>query len=393
MSSGPEQLLLDLFAIFVAAKIVGELFERLSLPAVLGEILSGAVLGPYALKVIQPSASIESIAEIGAIFVLFSAGLETSPKDLIAVGRHSLMVALGGVIVPFVLGFAYMMLRGTSSTESVFVGAAMVATSVGITARVLADLGVLQTHSAQIILGAAVFDDILGMLLLALVTGFGSRVGVQWLHIGVVAAEALAFALFMIFVAPYIVHSIQPRVEQLSTRDAPLIIALLLCLFLSWLSVQIGMAAIIGAFFAGLMFADYAPEWDLLPRVEGITQFLAPYFFFAIGARLDPSLINSKVLLAAAILSVLAIASKVIGCGLPVLNQGWHTAFSVGIGMMPRGEVALIVALVGLNSKVLSQSNYAIVVLMTAVTTVLAPPILRYVFREEVRAVSSVAAH
>jgi Kef-type K+ transport system membrane component KefB len=393
MSSTPEQLLLDLFAIFVAAKIIGELFERLSLPAVLGEILSGAVLGPYALKVIQPSGSIESIAEIGAIFVLFSAGLETSPKDLIGVGRQSMMVALGGVIVPFVLGFAYMAVRGTSSTESVFVGAAMVATSVGITARVLADLGVLHAQNAKIILGAAVFDDILGMLLLAFVTGFGSGHGVQWLHISVVAAEATAFAMFMIFIAPYIVRRMQPRVEQLSTRDAPLIIALLLCLFLSWLSIQIGMAAIIGAFFAGLMFADYAPEWDLLPRVEGITQFLAPYFFFAIGARLDVGLITTNVLLAAAILSFLAIVSKVIGCGLPLWNQGWHTSLSVGIGMMPRGEVALIVALVGLNTKILSQATYAIVVLMTAVTTVLAPPILRYVFREEVRGVSSVAAH
>lgn len=393
MSSSPEELLLNLFAIFVAAKIIGELFERLSLPAVLGEILSGALLGPYALKILQPTPSIESIAEIGAIFVLFSAGLETSPKDLIAVGRESLIVALGGVIVPFAVGFAYMMLRGTNSTESVFVGAAMVATSVGITARVLADLGVLQTRNAKIILGAAVFDDILGMLLLALVTGFSSRNGVHWLHIGVVGGEAITFALFMIFVAPHIVHRIQPRVEQLSTRDAPLVIALLLCLFLSWLSLQIGMAAIIGAFFAGLMFADYAPVWDLLPRVEGITEFLAPYFFFAIGARLDVTLITGNVMIAATIISALAIASKIVGCGLPVLNQGWHTAWSVGIGMMPRGEVALIVALVGLNSKILSQSNYAIVVLMTAVTTLFAPPLLRYVFRQEVRAVTSAAAH
>ena len=393
MSSSPEQLLLDLFAIFVAAKIIGELFERLSLPAVLGEILAGALLGPYALKVIQPTPSIESIAEIGAIFVLFSAGLETSPKDLIEVGRESVMVAAGGVVVPFALGFIYMMLRGSSSTESVFVAAAMVATSVGITARVLADLGVLQARNARIILGAAVFDDILGMLLLALVTAFGSRGGVNWLHIGVVAAEAVTFALFMIFVAPRIVRRIQPRVEQLWTRDAPLVIALLLCLFLSWLSLQIGMAAIIGAFFAGLMFADYAPEWDLLPRVQGITEFLAPYFFFAIGARIEPGLMTSKLLVAAGVISLLAIVSKIIGCGLPLLNQGWHTVSSVGIGMMPRGEVALIVALVGLNSKVLSSSNYAIIVVMTAVTTLLAPPLLRHVFREEVRTVSSVAAH
>ena len=391
MSSGPEQLLLELFAIFVAAKVIGEIFERLSLPAVLGEILAGAALGPYAFKIISPDQSIESIAEIGAIFVLFSAGLETSPKDLIGVGRKALAVALGGIVVPFALGFVYMGLRGTSTTESVFVGAAMVATSVGITARVLADLGVIQTRDAKIILAAAVSDDILGMLLLALVTGFSSHGGVNWLHIGIVAAEAVTFALFMIFAAPHLVRRIQPRVEQLSTRDAPLVIALLLCLFLSWLSLKIGMAAIIGAFFAGLMFADYAPEWDLFPRVQGITEFLAPYFFFAIGARLNFSLMTGEVLVAAGIISLLAIVSKIIGCGVPLLNQGWHTVFTVGIGMMPRGEVALIVALVGLNSKFVSPQTYAIVVLMTAITTILAPPFLRYLFREEVKAVSSAA--
>ena len=393
MSTGPEQLLLELFAIFVAAKIIGELFERLRLPAVLGEIGAGILLGPYALKVIQPSESIESIAEIGAIFVLFSAGLETSPKDLIGVGRKSLMVAVAGVIVPFVLGFAYMELRGNGATESVFVGAAMVATSVGITARVLADLGVLQSRNARIIMGAAVFDDILGMLLLAVVAEFSSQGGIQWLHLGVVIAEAFTFALFMIFIAPHIVRRLHPGVEHLSTRDAPLIIALLLCLFLSWLSVKIGMAAIIGAFFAGLMFADYSPEWDLLPRVEGITQFLAPYFFFSIGARLDIGLMTGNVLAAAAVISVLAIVSKVIGCGLPLINQGWHTVFSVGVGMMPRGEVALIVALVGLNSKIVSQPTYAIIVVMTGITTLLAPPLLHYLFRAEAQAANSAAAH
>ena len=146
-------------------------------------------------------------------------------------------------------------------------------------------------------------------------------------------------------------------------------------------------------FFAGLMFADYAPEWDLFPRVEGITEFLGPYFFFAIGARLDLGLLNRNVLMATAVISLLAIFSKIVGCGLPLLNRGWHTVFSVGIGMVPRGEVALIVALVGLNSKIVSPQAYAIVVLMTAVTTILAPPLMRFLFREELRAVSSVAAH
>jgi Kef-type K+ transport system membrane component KefB len=171
--------------------------------------------------------------------------------------------------------------------------------------------------------------------------------------------------------------------ERLSTQNASLIVALAICLFLSWLSVKIGMAAIIGAFFAGLMFADHAPQWNLLPRVGGITQFLAPFFFFSIGSRLDVHLFTGNVLLAATIVSLLAIVSKVVGCGLPLLREGWPAALRVGVGMMPRGEVALIVALVGLNSQIVAQSTYAIVVFMTAVTTLLAPPLMRYLFRNE----------
>jgi Kef-type K+ transport system membrane component KefB len=383
MPHGPDQFLLELFAVFVAAKVVGEIFERLRLPAVLGEILAGVTFGPYALGWIHPSETLHSIAEIGAIFVLFYAGLETSPQDLIRVGRKALLVAVAGIVVPFALGFAYMKWRGDASTEAIFVGAAMVATSVGITARVLGDLKVLSTRTAKIILGAAVFDDILGMLLLAVVAGLASGGGLQWLHLGVLGVEATAFALFMIFVAPHIVRRIQPGMERLSTQNASLIVALAICLFLSWLSVKIGMAAIIGAFFAGLMFADHAPQWNLLPRVGGITEFLAPFFFFSIGSRLDVHLFTGDVLLAAIIVSVLAIISKVIGCGLPLVGEGWTAVFRVGIGMMPRGEVALIVALVGLNSQIVTQSTYAIVVFMTAVTTILAPPLLRYLFRNE----------
>jgi Kef-type K+ transport system membrane component KefB len=387
MPSHPDQLLLQLLAIFVSAKVVGELFERIKLPSVLGEILAGAALGPFALGWIRPIDTIYSIAEIGAIFVLFSAGLETSPQDLIRVGQKALLVAVAGVVVPFILGFGYMKWLGDATSEAIFVGAAMVATSVGITARVLGDLRVLATRTAKIILGAAVFDDILGMVLLAVVAGLASGGGLEWLHLGVLVIEAAAFALFMIFVAPRIVRRIQPRVDRLSTQHAPLLVALGLCLFLSWLSAQIGMAAIIGAFFAGLMFADYAPRWNLLPRVGGITEFLAPFFFFTIGSQLNVHLFAGNVLYTATVISFLAIVSKVVGCGLPLWREGRLSALQVGVGMMPRGEVALIVALVGLRSEIVLPTTYAVVVFMTAVTTILAPPLLRYLFRGEMKSV------
>ena len=387
-----DLLLFDLFAIFVAAKLVGEIFERIHLPAVLGEILAGVLMGPYAFGWIQPTDTLRAIAAIGAIFVLFHAGLEISSKDLIKVGRTAVFVALAGIVVPFALGFAYMHWRGDAVTESVFVGVAMVATSVGITARVLGDMGVLSTETAKIILGAAVFDDILGMLLLALVDGLAQRGTVEWVRLGVLAAEAVVFALFMIFIGPGILSKLRPGLDRLSTRNAPLIVALMVCLGLSFLASKIGMAAIIGAFFAGMIFSECSPEWDLRPRVHAITEFLGPFFFFSIGSQLDVKLFHGEVLAVAVVVSLLAIVSKVAGCGLPLVGQGWQAALRVGVGMMPRGEVALIVALVGLSSQIVTQSTYAVVVFMTAVTTILAPPLLRVLFRSQSQAPDSVPA-
>jgi Kef-type K+ transport system membrane component KefB len=376
-----NSFVLELFIIFVWAKVFAEVFEQVSLPAALGEILSGAILGPKALQFVALSENTRAIAEIGAIFLLFEIGLETRPQDLIRVGRQALSVALAGVVVPFALGLGYTLWRGLSPHESTFVAATMVATSVGITARVLSDMGVLGTQPARIILGAAVFDDIFGMLVLAVVVGLASAAGVQWLQLGILTAEAAGFAVFMIFVAPHLIHRIRPRIESISLRHAPLVFALAICLGLSVAAEKIGMAGIIGAFFAGLAFAEYAPEWHLKNPVHGITEFLTPFFFFTIGAHLDPSVFSLDILSFSIVLSLLALVSKVFGCGLPLLKEGWRTVLQVGIGMTPRGEVAFIVALIGLQMNLISQSTYGVVVFMTAATTLLSPPFLRVMFR------------
>jgi Kef-type K+ transport system membrane component KefB len=384
MPHGADTLLLELFAIFVWAKVFGELFEQLSLPAVLGEILAGVVLGPNLTALVVPSSTVASISEIGAIFLLFTVGLETRPQELIQVGKTAVNVAAAGVAVPFVLGFGYMKMIGEPTHEGIFVAAAMVATSVGITARVMADLHVLHTRVAKIILGAAVFDDILGMILLAVVAGMVSTGGVRWIHLGVLVVEAVGFALFMIYYGPRLVRRMRPGLQRMSTHDAPLILALAICLGLSVMASKIGMAAIIGAFFAGLIFADYSPEWNLQPRAHAINEFLAPFFFFTMGSRLDPKVFYSPgVIVGAIVISFLAVISKVAGCGLPVLREGWRTFLRVGVGMTPRGEVALIVAAIGLQMNMISQRAYALVIFMTAVTTMLAPPVLRVLFRTE----------
>ncbi len=381
MPHGADTFLLELFAIFVWAKVFAEVFEQLSLPAVLGEILAGVVLGPHAARLVVPSDTVGSIAEIGAIFLLFTVGLETRPKDLINVGNQALRVAAAGVAVPFLLGFTYLHLRGTEVHESVFVAAAMVATSVGITARVLSDMNALHSRESKIILGAAVFDDILGMVLLTVVTGLAAGGSVRWLHIAVLIAEGIGFAIFMIFIGPRVVKRMRPGLERMSTHDAPLILALAICLGLSVAATKIGMAAIIGAFFAGMVFADYAPEWNLQPRAHAINEFLAPFFFFVMGAQLDIHVFTGDVWLVATVISVLAIISKVLGCGLPMLGEGVSSAVKIGVGMMPRGEVALIVALIGLQMKAISSTAYAVVIFMASVTTLLAPPLLRFLFR------------
>jgi Kef-type K+ transport system membrane component KefB len=349
----------------------------------LGEILAGVVVGPYGARLVVPTDAIYAIGNIGAIFLLFTVGLETQPKNLISVGRTSLWVALAGIAAPFLFGFSYMSLRHHPAHEAIFVAAAMVATSVGITARVLGDMHLLQTLPARIILGAAVFDDVLGMIVLGVVVGLISSTGLEWAQLLITAIEAVGFVLFMIFYAPRVVKRMEPGMERMSTRDAPLIIALAICLGLSYAAVKIGMVAIIGAFFAGLAFAEYSPRWNLRSRAFSINEFLAPFFFFSMGARMNMAVFDRKLVVSAIVVSFLAVVSKLVGCGLPVLRSGWKTALKVGVGMVPRGEVGLVVALVGLQMKIVSESAYAIVIFMTGVTTLVAPPIMKIVFRED----------
>ncbi len=227
-------------------------------------------------------------------------------------------------------GFWLMRADGQPVHEAAFVAAAMVATSAGITARVLRDLNVLRFRVSRIVLGAAVFDDMLGMILLGIVVSVASGAGIRWLHLGLVAAEAVGFAVFMIFFGPRLVRRIRPGLQRMQTHDAPLVLALAICLGLSVVATKIGMAAIIGAFFAGLAFADYSPEWNLEPRAQAINQFLSPFFFFTMGARLQLSVFSRELVVMGLFISLLAIITKMLGCGLPLIGEGWMTDVARG---------------------------------------------------------------
>jgi len=373
------ELLFELFVMFAGGKLLAEVCERLRQPGVVGELIAGVVVGPSLLGLVHPSELTRGLAEMGAIFLLFTVGLETKPRDLLQVGWTATLVATLGVLVPFVLGFAYMKAVERSMVESIFVGAALVATSVGITARVLADMGVLATRVARVILGAAVLDDILGMIVLAVVSSL-SEGHVNYLSLAIVTLEAVVFSLLVIFFGARVVGRFEPTVAKLRARNSAFVLSILLCLGLSLASIYIGMAAIIGAFLAGLALAEQSEQWKLRQNAHPVSEFLAPFFFVLLGAQVNlRTFLQPGLPMILAVVCVLAIVGKLIGCGLGSISLGWRDALRIGIGMVPRGEVGFIVAAVGLRLHTISETIYTVVIGMSLVTTLFAPPTLKLV--------------
>jgi len=373
-------MLFDLFLLFVSAKLAGALFLRLRQPAVVGEILVGILIGPYALGVFEYSEFHDVFAELGVVILLFVVGLETDPAALLRVGREAAAVGALGVIVPFFLGFAIMDAFGHPTTESLFVGAALTATSVGITARVMADLKRLGTRVAQVILGAAVFDDILGMLVLAIVSGLSAGV-LSGSHIAVLVAESVAFCVLAVILGRPAVRRISPHFTRLAgdtSRNPLFALAVALCFAFSALADTIGLAAIIGAFFAGILFSELREAPEIRADMAPIYELLVPIFFVLMGAKVDLSrLLTWEVLPLGLLVTLLAVLGKLVGCGVAALPSGGWQALTIGIGMIPRGEVGLVIALIGLSRGLISGDVYGMVILMCMVTSLLAPPPLR----------------
>jgi Kef-type K+ transport system membrane component KefB len=375
-------LLLALFVMFAAAKIGAELFERLRQPAVAGEILAGVLIGPGLLGWAHPGEATDLLAQIGVMFLLFAVGLETRPSTILRVGRTAAFVATLGVAVPFVAGWGLLRAYGAQQTEALFVGAALVATSVGITARALSGMGLLATTPARIILGAAVIDDILGLLVLAAVSSL-AKGGGNWNEIAATAAMAIGFVAFVAFLGAPFVTRLAPHIRRLRLANALFAIAIVLCLGLALAASAIGVAAIIGAFLAGLTLAEAAErEHALHDQIRGVTEFLAPVFLVNIGMQLDFALFADKdVLLLAAAVTAVAVATKFVGCGLGALELGTRQAMRIGAGMIPRGEVGIVVAQAGLRLGVIGERLFAVVLFMAVATTMIAPPLIRLLFR------------
>ena len=411
-------ILLNLFLIYAAAKVAGAILARLGQPSVIGELLAGIIIGPYALGLVgEPSGEmirffggdrshaahalelvLESIAELGVIVLLFTVGIETRVTDILRVGGRAVLVGVLGITAPFTLGFGFMAVLGHSGIESAFVATALVATSVGITARVLQELGVLRTREARIILGAAIIDDILGLLLLAIVSAAGSEEGASIHAVAVIAVQALAFVGFVAWAGTHATRRFSihlQRLDALTVQNLPLNVSLLLMLGLAAVAGLIGLAGIIGAFLAGMVLAESRQQFDLERQSRPIYEFLVPFFFVYTGTKVDPAAFTDLglVLLAGAV-TVIAVVSKIAGAGGAMWGTSRRSMLIVGLGMVPRGEVGLIVAGIGLSLGIISGDIFSVAVIMSIATTLVVPPALYALYRRspEVGA-SSVITH
>jgi len=371
-------VLLGLFIVYVAAQVGAEAAMRLKLPAVVGEIAAGCVVGPSALGWVKITEPLAALSEIGAVLLLFSVGLETQVADLRRVGKAALAVGVSGVALPFVLGGGWARLTGFDTPQALFVGAAFVATSAGITARVLHDLGVLGRAESRVILGAAVIDDILAMLLLGVVTALQGAAGVDIPRLLIVLVQALAFVFFIAVVGTRLMRRTSAVLDAPINPHSPLALSLALCLGLAVEAAHLGLAAIIGAFLAGMVIAESRQRHALEKQVQPILSFLVPFFFVTTGAKVDLSQLGSwSVVGTVAVVTLLAVIGKIVGCGVGALSMGRRSALIVGVGMVPRGEVGIIVASLGASAGVFGPKTYAVIIVMSLLTSVIAPPVLK----------------
>lgn len=386
-------MLASLFIMFIAAKIAAEIFERLRQPAVVGEILAGVMIGGSVLGWVAPSEFINLLAEIGIVFLLFTVGLETKPSAILKVGKTAVVVAILGIVIPFIGGYFLMLAWGGSNIQAVFIGTALVATSVGITARVLQRLGLLDAPTARVILGAAVIDDILGLIILSIVSS-SAKGAINYAEIITTTVLAVLFTLFIGSLGARLLTYLAPRIERLKIGDSFFVFGLVLCLGLSVAALYIGVAAIIGAFLAGMALAEASEKVRSMPKQTGaVTEFLVPFFLVNIGMQLKLDVFRDFSIIALALLlTTIALLSKWLGCGLASVSLGWRRAAQVGVGMSPRGEFCVVVVQIGLGLAVLDDALYGVVLFMVVATTLIAPPLLKFLFASEDAAESKIEA-
>lgn len=410
MTEAMMRLVFQLGVILVAAKLAGEVCERyLRVPPVLGELLAGVAIGPYALGGVtvgglgplfstvhlidgsaDPLAAVPrelyAIGQVAAVLLLFIAGIETDLRLFLRYAGPASLVAAGGVLLPFAFGAAatvwFGLADGFTDPKALFMGAIMTATSVGITARVLGDLKRLSSPEGVTVLGAAVVDDVLGILVLTIVVGIVDTGQVSLAEVGRVTVKAVGFWVALTGLGILLAQRIWGVLSWFKVSGASLGLAVGLAFLAAWLAESFGLAMIIGAYSIGLALSRTGLRQRLEEGLMGLYHGIVPVFFVVMGMLVDVRAVEGAFVFGV-VITLLAIVGKVVGCGLPALGAGFNVrgAVRVGIGMLPRGEVALIVAGVGLAHGVIGGDLFGVSILMTVVTTLLAPILMVPLFR------------
>ena len=380
-----------------AAKLMAELFLRLKLPIVLGELLAGMIIGPFALGAFlvydgQPLLKIDGelriLGEIGAIVILFIVGLEITPKEFLRGGKASFVVGTCGVVIPFFVGFVVFGLFGFDAFQSMLIATALTATSIAISVQVLREFGKLQTPEARLIIGAAIVDDILAIAVLSVVTSIGGGadgvIEINPVEITIVILQVLGFFAALLIGSIIIIPRIVSRKEW---RAAGSVEGIATALFFGAAAVagSIGLSPIVGAFAVGMALSSTNVFSKIEEYVDKLGLIFAPLFFAFIGAQVDFRQVNAEILMLSGIMIVVAVVTKLFGCGLPAMLflKDKKKSMQVGIGMISRGEVGLIVAGVGVASGVLTSNVYSTIVIMVAVTTIITPLWLKSSYKKE----------
>ena len=370
--------LLDLFTLLLAAKAGEELFRHLRQPVVAGQILAGVIVGPSVLGIVELSEVVEVFAELGVVFLLFWVGLETRISDIAAVGRSAALVGVLGVVIPVGAGLALSLAFGADTETALFIGAALAATSVGITSALLMELGLQAGRAARTILGAAVIDDILALIVLAIAAGMAKTGGVSGTDILILAALAVGFLAFVGLGGSRVMARWPQLLEAPRSVDSPLMISVLICLGLAVLSAEIGLAAVIGAFLAGMIIAETRDQNTIESEVAPLYAFFAPFFFTTIGVQVVlGSFTDTDTLLLLAGVTALAILTKYLGAWIGTAGMSKTDRRIISAGMVPRGEVGIIVAGIGYSEGVIDADLFAVVVGMAVLTTLIAPYLIR----------------
>ena len=377
-------VLTDLFLVLLAAKLGHELFVRIRQPAVIGEILGGVVVGPSVLGVVELGEVLEVFSELGVVFLLFWVGLETRLSEMRAVGRPAVLAGLLGGALPFAAGLALGLGLDRDISTSLFIGAAMVATSIGITSAVLIELGVLNTRPSRTILGAGVVDDIVALIVLAVAAGVATGGDVDVAEIAVTAALALGFVVFFAVGGTRLLQNFPRLLHAPKFSESPLMPAVLVCLGLAAFAAEVGLAAIIGAFLAGMIVAETRDQHPIEDEVAPLYAFFPPFFFAFIGASVDlDAFTDVKTDLLLLVVFGLAAATKFAGAYLGARSLGNREAAFVGVGMVPRGEMGIVIAGIGEATGVIGTELFAVIVGMSILTTLAVPPVLRRLAPEE----------